>query len=226
VDVYAAASLGEVMGDLQAEFQRQHPALLVRLNLGASSTLVTQIRNGAPADVFVSADESNMAKAVDAGLTDGEAQGIARNALSIIVAPGNPKGIKGLRDLSRPDVVTALGGPEVPVGKYARTAFAKAGVPVPQGSNELDVKQIVTRVTLGEADAGVVYVSDVLAAKGKGEGIVIPPEHNVEAAYPAAVLKEGGNVPGARIFLTFLSSDFAQRTLSEHGLLPAEAVVR
>jgi molybdate transport system substrate-binding protein len=226
VDLYVAASLGEVMTDLQSEFQRTHPDTRVRLSLGASSTLVTQIRNGAPADVFVSADEDNMAKLAAAGLITAQPRVVARNTLSILVRPGNPERVGGLADLDRPGLVVALAAPEVPIGRYARQAFAKAGAPVPEGSNELDVKQVVTRVTLGEADAGVVYASDAKAAAGKAEAVAIPPEHNVEASYPAAVTEEGDAAAGARLFLDFLNTEFARQTLSRHGFLPPHGDVR
>jgi molybdate transport system substrate-binding protein len=220
VTVFAAASLGNALQEVKSRFAKAHPEVDVRLNLGSSSTLATQVQAGAPADVFASADEPTMKKALDAGLADGQARIFARNTLSILVAKGNPKRITGLRDLSRRGLVVALCGPQVPVGRYGREALAKAGVPVPRGSQELDVKQVVSRVTLSEADAGIVYATDVTASRGKAEGVTIPANQNVEARYPVSALKAGNNVAGGRLFVDFLLSAEGQRALQAYGFLP------
>ncbi|WP_406864439.1 molybdate ABC transporter substrate-binding protein [Streptomyces sp. HUAS MG47] len=218
VTVFAAASLTGVLEDAKDEFAKSHPGMEIRLNLGSSSTLLTQLRNGAPGDVFASADERTMQDAAKAGLTDGEPRVFARNTLSLLVRKGNPDKIKGLNDLSRPDLTVSLCGPQVPVGRYARQALAKAGVRASDGGQELDVKQVVSRVTMGEADVGIVYRTDALAAKGKADGIAIPDAQNVEARYPVGVLK-GGNTEGARMFTDFLLSEDGRRILTDHGFL-------
>ncbi|GAA4909076.1 molybdate ABC transporter substrate-binding protein [Streptomyces coeruleoprunus] len=211
--------MGPALEEIKAAFAKAHPDHAVRLNLGSSSTLVTQLRGGAPGDVFVSADEPNMRKAVDARLVDGEPKVFARNLLSLIVEKGNPKKIKGLADLRRTDLTVAMCGPQVPVGRYGRQALQKAGVPVPKGAEELDVKQVVSRVTLREADVGVVYVTDVKAAGAKAEGVAVPAAHNVEARYPVGLLTGGGNTAGGRLFVDFLLSAQAQAVLKNHGFL-------
>lgn len=215
VTVYAAASLTEAFGDVAKEFHRDHNDAPVEFNFGSSATLVTQLSHGAQADVFASADEVNMTKAVDAKLVDGTPQTFAHNRLTILVAPGNPRGITGLRDLVRPGLSVALAAPQVPAGRYAQEAFRKAGVRAPASSQELDVKTVVSRVALGEVDAGVAYVTDVKPAARKVEAVEIPAEHNVTANYQVAVLREAHQ--GGELFLKFLLSDAGRAILERHG---------
>src|SRR6185295_1432782 len=189
VTVFAAASLTSAFQAIAAAYEKEHTGAKVQLNFAGSPTLVQQIRDGAPADVFASADEANVQKLVDAGEIEGAPVIFARNTLQIAVAAGNPKHVTGLSDLGKPGLVIALCGPTVPCGRYAAEAFAKAGVPVPSASQELDVKAVTTKVALGEADAGVVYVTDVRAAGAKVDGVVIPEASNVVARYPIAVTK-------------------------------------
>ncbi|MEU5878803.1 molybdate ABC transporter substrate-binding protein [Spirillospora sp. NPDC047279] len=215
--VFAAASLTGAFTDLKERFEAAHPGRSVRLNFGASSTLVTQLTHGAPADVFASADQANMDKAVKAGVTDGTPSTFARNSLALIVRPGNPKRITGLADLRRGGIVVSLCAPAVPAGRYAAQAFAKARVPAPRAGGETDVKQVVTRVSLGEADAGVVYVTDARAAGSRVSTVAIPPAHNVTAAYPASVIKGGPDTAAGRAFLAFLTSAAGRTVLAGHG---------
>jgi molybdate transport system substrate-binding protein len=186
----------------------------------ASSALVAQIQGGAPADVFASADERNMQKLVDAGLVE-EPQSFARNTLAIVVAPGNPKHVTGLADLANPDLSVVLADPSVPVGAYAQQALAKAGVTVKPRSLELDVKSALLRVTVGEADAAIVYATDVLAAGSKASGVEIPQAENVVATYPIAVLKAAPHAAAARAFVRSVLSKAGQAALARHGFLPA-----
>lgn len=217
VTVFAASSLSGALEEAKREFATVHPGLDIKLNLGGSSTLVTQLKNGAPADLFASADEPTMDKAVEAGLTDGTIQHFAGNVLTILVAKGNPEKISGLADLNRTGLTVSLCGPQVPAGRYARQAMERAKVPVPAGSEELDVKQVVSRVTLGEADAGIVYATDAKSVADKADQVPIAADQNVVARYPASVLKAGDNPAGAKMFLDYLMSADGQGILRSHG---------
>lgn len=218
--VFAASSLTEAFTELGRAFEADHPGLEVTFNFGASSALAQQLNEGGAADVFVSADEANMNKVIDAGNAIAP-QVIARNRLSILVEKGNPKGITGLADLAEADVVTVLCAPEVPCGRFAAAALAKASVTVKPASLEENVKGVVAKVTLGEADAGIVYVSDVQAAADKAEGvdIDIADDPALEAVYPMAVTKDPANAEAAEAWLELVRSDDGQETLASFGFL-------
>lgn len=220
ITVSAAASLTAAFGAIAEAFGKAQPAVVVRTNFAGSSTLVQQIREGAPVDVFASADESNMAKLVAAGEVAGTPVVFARNRLAILVARGNPKKIGGIADLAKPGLLVSLCAPGVPAGKYAREIFAKAGVVVPESSQELDVKAVVSRVVLGEADAGIVYTTDVLAAGEKVEAVAIPDALNVVARYPVAVLVHAKQPDLARALVAYLVSSDGQTILQRFGFLP------
>jgi len=193
LDVSAAASLTGAFTTMKTNLATSDPDLTLTYNFAGTQALVTQIQQGAPADVFASADEKNMQKLVDAGLV-GTPQVFAHNVLEIAVAPGNPKHLTSLADLEKPGVSLVLADATVPAGKYARQAFAKAGLPAPKPvSNELDVKSTIAKLVLGEVDAVVVYVTDVKAAGAKVTGVEIPSDQNVEATYPIAVVKAAKN---------------------------------
>lgn len=220
ITVSGAASLTAAFGAIAEAFGKAQPGGVVRSNFAGSSTLVQQIREGAPVDVFASADESNMQKLVDAGDVAGTPVVFARNRLAILVARGNPKKITGVADLAKPGLVVSLCAPAVPAGKYAREVFAKAGVAIPESSQELDVKAVVSRVVLGEADAGVVYTADVLAAGDAVEAVDIPDALNVVARYPVAVLVHAKQPDLARAFVAYLVSADGQAILQRFGFLP------
>jgi molybdate transport system substrate-binding protein len=215
VSVFAAASLSAVFRDVASQFEKAHSGLTVELNLAGSPTLVNQIQQGAHADVFAAADEANMKKLFDAQLIAGEVKVFARNRLTIAVQKGNPKKIQSLADLPKPGLSIALAGPTVPVGRYAREAFSRAGVALPEGSQELDVKAVLQKVALGEADAGIVYVTDI--AGPEVEGIAIPEAQNVLASYPIATVKDAENPAGGAAFVSFVLSPEGQRTLASFG---------
>lgn len=216
--VFAAASLTDVFRELGAAFEHAHPGVEVTFNFAASSTLATQIVEKAPAQVFASADEANMKKVSDAGEVAGTARIFATNRLVIVVPKGNPKRIAALADLSRPDVTVALAAPQVPAGKYAAEIFAKAGEPVPEASQEVDVRAVLNRVAMDEADAGIVYVTDVRAAGDRVEAVPIPDAVNVVARYPIATLATGG--ADAQAFVDAVLSAAGQKTLAKFGFLP------
>lgn len=213
--VFAAASLKEVLTDLGRTFERRHPGARVTFSFAGSQALVAQIQQGAPADVLATADAASAASVA----TDlaGTPAILARNQLSILVAPGNPLHLTGLADLARPAVKVVLAGPTVPAGKAARKALAAAGVTVAQVSDEPDVKAVVAKVRLGEADAGIAYVTDARAAHGAVDGIALPGISNV---YPAAALKDALHAATATEFLAFLVSVDAQAVFRSYGFLP------
>lgn len=212
----AAASLTEALGELDAAFTAE-TGTQVTASFGASSTLVTQIVQGAPADVFASADTASMTKLVDRGQTAAAAVTFATNRLQIMVEAGNPKRISSLADLARSDVLYVTANPDVPIGRYAAGALDKAGVKVTPRSLEADVKALVTKVTLGEADAAIVYATDVLAAGSKAAGVAIPDASNVLATYPVVVTKAARAPDLAAAYVAFLSGDKGREILSRHG---------
>jgi molybdate transport system substrate-binding protein len=220
VAVFAAASLTDVFKSIGGAFERAHPGSTVQLNFGASSTLVQQIRDGAPADVFASADEANMQKAADAGDLALPARIFAQNRLVIAVPAGNPAHIASLADLTKSGLTVALAAPQVPAGKYAAEAFGKAGLAVPAASQELDVRAVLNKVAMREVDAGIVYLTDVRAAGGKVNAIAIPDQYNVSARYPIAVLKHAADAPSATALVDYVLSPAGQAQLREFGFLP------
>jgi molybdate transport system substrate-binding protein len=217
VVVLAAASLTEPFTAIQEEFTEQHTQLSVEVSFGSSSALSTQITNGAAADVFASADEANMTKVESDDLVSGPVEVFARNTMAIVVPAGNPGDIRELGDLTRSGLRISLGAPPVPVGKAARAAFEKAGLQAPAATEEPDVKAIVSRVALGEADAGIAWVTDIRAAKEGVEAVEIPPKHNVVSDYPIATLSAGANNHGATTFVEFVRSAAGQAILRQHG---------
>jgi molybdate transport system substrate-binding protein len=214
VTVFAAASLTDAFNAMGRD-----SGLQVHLNFAGSPTLVTQIEQGARADVFASADTTNMERLRTDGFASGEPKVFAHNLLEIVVAPGNPKRIASLADLARPGVVYISAGPTVPAGKYAAQALAKAGVQVTPKSLETDVKAVLSKVQLGEADAGVVYATDVKAAGDRVTGVAIPDQENVIAVYPITAVK--GADGSAHAFIDYVLSAAGQATLESFGFRPA-----
>ena len=215
--VFAAASLTDGFTRSGDEFAKADSRVRFTFNFGSSSTLATQITNGAPADVFASADEANMQKVVDADLANGAPTVFATNRLEIAVAAGNPKKILGLADLARPDVVLVLSAPTVPAGKYALDALGKAGVVAKPASLEVDVRAVLNKVSLGEADAGIVYVTDVKSAAGRVSGVEIPDRYQVIARYPVAVVRSSKYAALANRFIEYLVSPAGQSVLGDFG---------
>lgn len=216
VTVFAASSLSAAFTTVGADFQKIHPGTTVKFSFAGSSTLVAQIQQGAIGDVFASADQPNMQKLIGSALTAESPTVFARNNLEIAVGKGNPKHITSLADLARSGLVVVLCAPAVPCGRYATQALRKAGVTIKPASQEADVKAVLSKVTLGEADAGIVYVTDVKAAGAGVQGVAIPPALNVVADYPIAVLKDSQNSSLAKAFVGYLLAD-GQRTLARYG---------
>lgn len=217
--VFAASSLTEAFAQIGAAFEVENPDANVTFNFAGSGDLVTQIGQGAPADVFASADDSNMTKLSDAGESAGEPVSIARNTMEIIVEKGNPKAITGVADLAKSGLIVVLCADTVPCGKSAAAVLKNAGVTAAPKSLEDKVKGVVTKVAAGEADAGIVYVSDVDAAGDAAEGVEIPSDINVINNYPMVVTKEATNTAGARAFIDFVASDAGQAILATYGFL-------
>jgi molybdate transport system substrate-binding protein len=216
IKVFAAASLTAAFTELGRSYTAAE-GTRVTFNFAGSQALATQIQQGAPADVFASADLANMGKIKD---LVGTPQSFASNRLQILVEKGNPKNISGLDDLAGPDLKVVLAAPDVPAGKYAAEALAKANVTVKPVSQEDNVKAVVTKVSLGEADAGIVYVTDVTAGGDKIEGVDIPRDQNVTATYPIATVKATKAQDKARAFLDLVLSDQGQQVLKKYGFLP------
>jgi molybdate transport system substrate-binding protein len=214
--VLAAASLTESFTELGRSFEAGHPGARVTFNFDSSAALATQANNDVPADLFASADETNMRKVVDAGNAS-DPEVFAHNRLAIVVAKGNPKKITGLADLAKPGVSFVLCAPEVPCGAYAAEAMRKAGVKGTPKSLETNVKGVVTKVATGQVDAGIGYATDARAAGAPAEGVDIPDEHNVVAAYPVAVLGQAPNAELARAFLDYILGTDAQGILARYG---------
>lgn len=220
VVVFAAASLTEAFTELGEAFTEASPDTTVAFNFAASSELVAQIIEGAPADVYASADLTNMTKLTDAGAAAGDPVVFATNESAIIVEPGNPLGIGGiddLADLAADDLIVVVCAPEVPCGTYAAEIFANAGVTVEADSYEENVKAVVSKVTLGEADAGIAYATDVAAAGDEADGIEIPDDVNVVAEYPIVVTAEASNTAGGQAFIDFVASVDGQAILARYG---------
>ena len=217
VTVLAAASLTEVFTELAADFEENHPHVDVELSFGASSALAQQLMEGAEADAFVSADGETMDRFLgsDVDVQD-EPVVLARNRLAVIVEPGNPRRVRTLDDLARSDVVLVLCAPEVPCGRLAKIALDRAAVGATPASLEENVKGVVSRVTLGEADAGIVYETDARAAGDRAEAVDLSGLEGLEATYPAVAL--AGSKSG-RSWIEFLRSPPALATLTRFGFL-------
>ena len=214
VSVLAAASLTEAVTRLATAYEAEHPGARIEVSLGSSTTLAQQIAQGADADVYAGAGADALER-LPAGFADGGGEDVlARNVLEIAVRPGNPEALTGLADFARTDLDTVLCAETVPCGRAADEAFAAAGVVAAPASREVDVKATVSKVALGEADAAVVYRSDVVAAAGTVDGVVIPDEANVLVDYPIAWSNEGVHTVG---FVDLLLGERGRQTLSELG---------
>ncbi len=217
ITVFAGSSLTDAFKKAGDRLKLKDPGTDYVFDFGSSSTLATQIIDGAPADVFASADDTNMQKIVDAKLNDSAPAIFLSNRLQIAVATGNPKQITGLADLAKPGLVVVLAAPTVPAGKYALEALLKAGVTLKPASQEVDVRAVLNKVALGEADAGIVYVTDVRSAAARVAGVDIPEQHQVIARYPIAVVKDSKNPRLAKAYIDYLLSDEGQGLLAEFG---------
>ena len=225
--VYAASSLTDTFGELQTNFEEEHPGTEMQLNFAGSSTLLTQLEQGAPADVFASADEARMDAAVSDGLAQSP-QTFARNRLTIIAPAGNPAGIESYRDLAKPGITLVLAQDEVPVAQYAKESLTKANAVYGSdfservlsnvASREADVRAAANRVAVGDADGTIVYTSDATPSlRERVEVIGIPEELNVVASYPIALLEGAQSPELAQRWVDLALSDEGQRVLESYG---------
>ncbi len=219
--VSAAASLTEAFTQIGEDFKAANPDATVEFTFDSSSTLSKQIIDGAPADVFASADQANMTKLTDADLLAGSPQVFATNELVIVTKPGNPAGITSLADLAHAGIIS-LCGEEVPCGKFAKQALDGAGVVIPETSvtRGQNVKATLTAVTEGDAVAGIVYVTDAKAAGDTVDTVAIPADQNVTATYPIGVIAATTNAEIAEAFMAYVLSPEGQAVLEEFGFLP------
>ncbi len=216
ITVFAAASLTESFGNLGKAFEAENPGTTVTFSFGPSSGLAEQINAGAPADVFASASTRNMDQVVEGGAA-ADPVTFANNTMEIAVPADNPAGIDSLDDLSGKDVKVVLCAEDVPCGVGAREVFKNAGIEVTPVSNEVDVKSTLSKITLGEADAGLVYVTDVRSAGDEVTGVEIPADVNASTAYPIATLEEAKNADLAKAFVDYVLSDAGTTELETAG---------
>jgi len=229
--IYGAASLKGVLDKVKTAYETANPGTTLTISTDSSATLETQIEQGAPADVFLSADTTNPKKLVDKGLAAGAAVTFAGNKLTIIVPTANPAGIKTPADLAKTGVKVIAAGDAVPITKYASQLVAnlakEAGYPADFAakysaniaSKEDNVRAIVAKIELGEGDAGIVYVTDAKAST-KVTAVDVPDTANVPATYSGVVVKASKNAAAAQAFLTWIAGPDGQAILSSFGFLP------
>lgn len=215
--MFAAASLTEAFTAVGDAFMLENPGVSVTFEFAGSSDLAGQLVNGAPADVFAAADQKNMATVVDEATVAGAPEVFATNTLQIVTAAGNPSAVQSLADLADPALVVVLCAEEVPCGRYSRQLLDNAGVSVTPRSLEQNVKGVLSKVSLGEADAGIVYRTDVIAAGDAVTGVDVDPAVAVTAEYPVVTISSSDV---AAAFVAFLLGDEGQRILAEFGFGP------
>ncbi|MFG2871823.1 molybdate ABC transporter substrate-binding protein [Streptomyces sp. NPDC048338] len=212
--VLAAASLTDVFRTAGAAYEKTHPDTKITFSFAGSQELVAQVAQGSPADALVTADTKSMDKVK---ADTGTPTVIARNRLVIATGEGNPHKVDKLKDLADTRLKVVLAAPEVPAGKYSRKILDAQKITVKPVSQEPNVRAVLSKVELGEADAGLVYRTDAESAKDKVDGVEIPDAQNAIAQYPAATLKESKNAEAAAAFVAWLSSPEAQKILQDAG---------
>jgi molybdate transport system substrate-binding protein len=215
--VYAAASLTPTFTELGRQFEAAHRGVTVAFSFGGSSDLVSQIQQGAPADVFGSADTATMDKATSDHLVDGHPVDFASNTLEIAVPPGNPAGVTSLKDLTGPSTKVVVCAPEVPCGAAAQKVERSAGVTLRPVSEEQSVTDVLNKVEQGEADAGLVYVTDVKSAGAKVDGVTFPESSSAVNTYPIAALRGSKNPDLARQFVRLVTGRAGRSVLAAAG---------
>lgn len=215
--VSAAASLTDVFGELEKRFETDNPGVDVVMNFGASSTLAEQIVNGAPADVFAAASPATMKTVTDAGLAVGEPPVFTTNKLQIAVATGNPKAITGFADLNKPGIITVVCAAQVPCGSATERVEQATGITLTPASEEPDVRSVLSKVTSGNADAGVVYVTDVMEADDTIDGVTFPEADNAINDYPITALQNSVHPDLAMAFVALVRGPDGQKALEAAG---------
>jgi molybdate transport system substrate-binding protein len=216
ITVFAAASLTESFTEIGKQFEAANPGTKVTFSFGASSALAEQINAGAPADVFASASPKNMDQVVSAGGASGS-KVFATNQMEIATPPSNPAHVASVNDLAKSSVKTALCQPQVPCGSVAQQVFTNAKITVKPVTLEPDVKSVLSKVQLGEVDAGMVYVTDVKTAGNKVKGVEIADDANASTDYPVAALAKSGNAAAASAFVDMVLSPAGESVLTAAG---------
>ena len=217
LSVYAAASLKQTFTDIGEQFEKDHPGWSVDFTFAGSSDLVTQLTQGAKGDVFASADTKNMDKAASAGLLSGDPVDFASNTLAIVVAPGNPKQVTSFADLTKPGVTVVACAPQVPCGSATERVEQATKVTLEPVSEESSVTDVLNKVTTGQADAGLVYVTDALGVGDKVTKVDFPEAAAAVNTYPIAVLKSATDAAAAKQFVDLVTGDAGQKILSQAG---------
>jgi molybdate transport system substrate-binding protein len=215
--VFAAASLTGVFTDLGKDLEEDNPGLDVKFNFAGSDALATQITQGAPADVFASANEKQMKVVTGAGLQAADPRIFAENVLEIAVPKGNPGHVTGLKDFEDADLALAVCAPSVPCGAATQQVFTAAGIDAKPDTQETDAKAALTKVQLGEVDAALVYQTDVKAAGDQVQGINFPEAEDAVNQYPIVVLKAAPNSEAAQAFVDLVNSAKGQQSLEDAG---------
>ena len=216
ITVFAAASLTEAFTQIGKQFEAAHKGDTVKFSFGPSSGLATQITSGAPADVFASASPTTMQQVVSAGDASNP-QNFAKNKAEVAVPPNNPGKVTSVKDLAKSSVKVALCQPQVPCGKVAAQVFKNAGITVKPVTLQVDVKSVLTQVETGNVDAGMVYVTDVLAAGSKVKGVTIPANENASTLYPIATVSSSKEKSIANAFVAYVLSPAGQSVLTAAG---------
>jgi molybdate transport system substrate-binding protein len=217
ISVFAAASLKKTFTDIGEQFKTESPGASLEFSFAGSSDLVTQLTQGAPADVFASADTKNMDKATQAGLLAGDPVNFASNTLTIAVAPGNPKKIASFKDLTQQSLNVVVCAPQVPCGSATQKVEQATGVTLDPVSEESSVSDVLNKVTTGQADAGIVYVTDAIGAGDKVAAVPFPEAGGAVNTYPIAVLKGSKTPELARKFVDMVTGESGQKVLSAAG---------
>jgi molybdate transport system substrate-binding protein len=215
--VYAAASLKQTFTDIGEQFKTDNPGWKVDFTFAGSSDLVTQLTQGAKGDVFASADTKNMDKAATAGLLAGDPVNFASNTLAIVVAPGNPKQVSSFADLNKPGLTVVVCAPQVPCGSATEKVEQSTKVTLNPVSEESSVTDVLNKVTTGQADAGLVYVTDALGAGDKVAKVDFPEAAAAVNTYPIGVLKTAADAAAAKKFVDLVTGEAGQKILSQAG---------
>nr|WP_246585202.1 molybdate ABC transporter substrate-binding protein [[Mycobacterium] fortunisiensis] len=219
ITVFAAASLKAAFTEIGEQFKTDNPGASVEFSFAGSSDLVTQLTQGADADVFASADTRNMDKAVAADLVEGDPVNFAANTLTIAVAPGNPKGITSFADLAKPGISVVVCAPPVPCGGATEKVEKASGVTLSPVSEENSVTDVLGKVTTGQADAGLVYVTDAAGAGDKVTAVAFPEAAGAVNTYPIAVLKQTAHNELAHRFVDLVTGEAGQKALAKAGFV-------
>ncbi len=222
ITVFAAASLTDAFGEIGKAFEQANPGTTVQFNFAGSSTLAQQINQGAPADVFASANQAQLDAVAKTANTSGDPTVFTENTLQIVVPPGNPADVQSLQDFGKQELKIALCAEQVPCGAAAQQAFTAAGVTPAPDTLEQDVRAVLTKVSLGEADAGLVYKTDVRSAGSEVEGIDFPEAAQAVNEYPITVLAKAPNAAGGQAFVEYVLSDDGQAVLERFGFAPSD----